>query len=390
VGGGCTDVDTVEIIITSDPIIADAGPDQNLPELTLVTLGATPATIGQGTWSQVSGPNTANIIDPLDPNTDVTGTVVGTYIFEWSIINGDCDPVNDQVTINITPVADLELTKLVTPSLVNIGDQVTFTISIFNDDTTLINSSDASGVTIVDLIPLGYTLVSGSVNNGGIYNAGNQSITWVGLDIVSGTTLNLTYDVTVNATGSYINTAQITASDQFDPDSDPTTDNTIDENGDADPDDDDEDTANVTIQSADLELQKTVAPTTAGVGDSVVFTITVDNTGPNTATNVTVIDQLPSGYSYQTDTSGGNYSPGSGVWNVGTVDVGVPESIEITALVNQPSGTLGEYTNTAEIINSDQLDPDITNNEENASIPIPQTADLSITKTVDNTTQQKR
>ncbi|SHI86663.1 DUF11 domain-containing protein, partial [Aquimarina spongiae] len=395
VGGGCTNVDTMEIIIRSDPIIAEAGPDQILPEFSLVTLDATPATAGQGMWSQVSGPNTANIVDPLDPGTDVTATVVGTYVFEWAITNGDCDPATDQVTINITPVADLQLTKSVTPSAVNIGDQVTFSIEIFNDNTTLTNSSDASGVIVEDLIPLGYTLVPGTVSNGGVYNAGNQSITWTGLAITSGAILTLTYDVTVNATGPYINSAQITASDQFDPDSDPSADETVDDLGDSVPDDD-EDTANVTIQTANLDLDKTVSPGSADVGDSVVFTITVTNTGPDTATNVSVIDQLPAGFSYQTDNSGGDYAPGSGVWTVGTVAVGVPASIQITALVNAPTGATGEYTNIAEISASDQVDPNSTPNnddgdqseddEDNASIPTPEVSDLNISKTVSNTT----
>ncbi|SEK94666.1 conserved repeat domain-containing protein, partial [Aquimarina amphilecti] len=395
VGGGCTNVDTMEIIVRSNAAVAEAGPDQTLPELSLVTLDATATTIGQGEWSQVSGPNTANINDPLDPGTDVTGTIVGTYVFEWTITNGDCDPATDQVTIIITPVSDLELTKSVTPSSVNIGDQVTFTVSIFNNNTTLTNSSDASGVSVEDLIPLGYTLVPGTVSNGGIYNAGNLSITWVGLDVASGDTLNLTYDVIVNSSGPYVNSAQIIASDSFDPDSDPSTDNTVDENGDADPDDDDEDTASVTIISADLSLGKTVAPASADVGDSVVFTITVTNGGANSATNVVVEDQLPAGYSYQSDNSGGNYAPGSGVWNVGTVAVGSPESIQITALVNAPTGAIGEYNNVAEITASDQLDPDSTpdnddgnqseDDEDNFEVT-PQTSDLSINKVVSNTT----
>uniref|UniRef100_UPI0012DD9113 DUF11 domain-containing protein n=1 Tax=Aquimarina latercula TaxID=987 RepID=UPI0012DD9113 len=396
VGGGCTNVDTMEIIVRSNAAVAEAGPDQTLPELSLVTLGATATTIGQGQWSQVSGPNTANINDPLDPGTDVTGTIVGTYVFEWTITNGDCDPATDQVTIIITPVSDLELTKSVAPSSVNIGDQVTFTVSIFNNNTTLTNSSDASGVSVEDLIPLGYTLVPGTVSNGGIYNAGNLSITWVGLDVASGDTLNLTYDVIVNSSGPYVNSAQIIASDSFDPDSDPSTDNTVDENGDADPDDDDEDTANVTIISADLSLGKTVSPASADVGDSVVFTITVTNGGANSATNVVVEDQLPAGYSYQSDNSGGNYAPGSGVWNVGTVAVGSPESIQITALVNAPTGAIGEYNNVAEITASDQLDPDSTpdnddgnqseDDEDTASIPTPEVSDLSISKVVSDPT----
>ena len=67
------------------------------------------------------------------------------------------------------------------------------------------------------------------------------------------------------------NTAQIIASDQFDPDSDPATDATVDDLADGIADDD-EGTVAVTIQSADIGILKDVAPTNASVGENVIFT----------------------------------------------------------------------------------------------------------------------
>ncbi|WP_166961061.1 DUF11 domain-containing protein, partial [Yeosuana marina] len=390
VGGGCTSVDTMEILIYSDPISANAGPDQSLPEFSTVTLGATPASAGQGTWTQVSGPTPVNFIDNNNPNTSVTGTTVGTYVFEWTVSNGTCNSASDQVTITILPISDLELTKSVTPSSVNVGDIVTFTISVFNNDASATNS-DATGVSVEDILPLGYSLVTGTVSNGGSFNLGTQTITWTNLSIANGATLNLTFDATVNASGSYINTSQIIASDNQDPDSDPATDETVDEDGDGNGDDDDEDSASVTIQSADLSLQKTVSPTNVSVGDLVTFTITVTNTGANTATNVNVLDQLPNGYTYQSDDSGGNYNSGTGIWNIGTITTSSPAILNITALVNAPTGTSNEYLNITEITSSDQADPDSNPNnddgdqseddEDNAQITLEQ-ADLEITKSV--------
>ncbi|KJD31057.1 hypothetical protein PK35_16350, partial [Tamlana nanhaiensis] len=397
VGGGCTSVDTMEILIYSDPITAEAGPDQSLPQFSAVTLDATPATSGIGTWTQVSGPSTVNFINENDPTTTVAGTTVGTYVFRWTVSNGTCSDASDDVTITINPISDLELTKTVSNSNVNVGDIVTFTVSIFNNDANATNA-DATGVNVEDVLPLGFSLVSGTVSNSGTFDLGTQTITWTNLSIANGDTLNLTFDATVNATGSYVNSAQITASDNLDPDSDPNTDATVDEDnadGDDNPntggDDDDEDTASVTIQSADLSLQKTVLPTSVSVGDTVVFTITVSNGGADTATNVEVVDQLPSGYAYQSDDASGNYNPATGVWTTGSVTAALDQVLNITAIVNAPSGTLNEYLNIAEITNSDQADPNSTPNndngdqseddEDNAEITL-ELADLQITKSV--------
>ncbi|MDT0558503.1 gliding motility-associated C-terminal domain-containing protein [Ichthyenterobacterium sp. W332] len=383
VGGGCTSVDTMEIVVFSDPITAEAGPDQTIPEFDPVMLGADPASAGTGTWTQVSGPTTANFIDINDPTTQVTNTAVGVYVFEWTVMNGPCSIATDQMTVEILPVSDLELTKDVSPSSVNVGDVVTFTVSIFNNDSSGTNS-DATGVSVEDVLPLGYSLVPGTVSNGGTFDLGTQTITWSGLDIANGATLNLTFNATVNATGPYQNTAEITFSDNIDPDSD-------EDNDDGDQSEDDEDNAEVTFQSSDLSLSKTVAPSPVSVGDTVVFTVSVSNAGPDDATNVEVVDQLPSGYTYVSDDSGGNYNSGTGLWMAGTIINSGTAVLNITATVNAPTGTSGEYTNVAEVTASDQDDPNSDpdnddgdqseDDEDNAEVVLEQ-ADIEITKSV--------
>ncbi|NNL80017.1 MAG: DUF11 domain-containing protein, partial [Flavobacteriaceae bacterium] len=195
---GCFFQDIVEVEVLDQTINADAGPDQNcVPEFTTVTLAGTITGAGTGTWSQISGPSSASFTDPNDGNTTVSGLTVGAYVFEWTVSNGICTPVTDQVTVEICGNADLELTKTVSPTAVNVGDTVTFTVAVFNNDSGTTNV-DATGVEVEDVIPLGYSLVPGTVSNGGSYNAGTATITWTGLSITSGSTLNLTFDATVN------------------------------------------------------------------------------------------------------------------------------------------------------------------------------------------------
>ena len=69
-------------------------------------------------------------------------------------------------------------------------------------------------------------------------------------------------------------------------------------------------------------LSKTVSNPTPNVGDTITFTVTLSNTGPNTATNVQVTDVLPAGLTFVSATaSQGTYDSATGVWTVGTVDV---------------------------------------------------------------------
>jgi uncharacterized repeat protein (TIGR01451 family) len=84
---------------------------------------------------------------------------------------------------------------------------------------------------------------------------------------------------------------------------------------------------------ADLELTKTVNNATPVSGETVTFTITVNNVGPHDVSGVAVTDVLPAGLTYVSDDSGGNYVPGTGVWSIGTITRGSSTSIDIQATV---------------------------------------------------------
>ncbi|WP_131798805.1 DUF11 domain-containing protein, partial [Flavivirga aquatica] len=164
-------------------------------------------------------------------------------------------------------------------------------------------------------------------------------------------------DVVVNApTGvadEYKNIAEVTGSDQYDPDSTP-------DNDDGDQDEDDEDNFTVTPQTSDLSINKAVSNSTPNVGDVVTFTITVSNAGSVAATGVNVQDIVPVGYSGITNISGGGIAIGNQIdWTGLSVALGTDTvSLTFDATVDAPTGTLNEYINGVEIIASDQYDPD--------------------------------
>ena len=78
---------------------ADAGLDQSLISCaTSTTLAGNEPDYGIGTWTVESG--TATITDPNDPETTITGLVLGTTVtMRWTFTNGSCYNNYDEMTI---------------------------------------------------------------------------------------------------------------------------------------------------------------------------------------------------------------------------------------------------------------------------------------------------
>lgn len=106
VNGSCpgspTSDDVSIFIFDENQADADAGPDQMLcTPVSNVTLDGNELSFpASGEWVLLNG--TGTILDPTDPNTVVTGVVVGESVFQWTISNGPCDePTSDVMSIFI-------------------------------------------------------------------------------------------------------------------------------------------------------------------------------------------------------------------------------------------------------------------------------------------------
>jgi len=107
----------------------------------------------------------------------------------------------------------------------------------------------------------------------------------------------------------------------------------------------------------DLNLTKTVDNTAPTVGTNVVYTVTARNSGPSTATGVTVQDLLPACLTYVSDVpSQGLYNSVSGTWTVGTLLLAQTETLTITATAN----TTGVCSNVAQVSAAAETDTDST------------------------------
>ncbi len=116
------------------------------------------------------------------------------------------------------------------------------------------------------------------------------------------------------------------------------------------------------IAATDLSLGKIASSTVVIPGDTITFSIDVNNIDFVTATNVVVADTLASALTYVSHTATqGTYTPGTGLWDIGTMLGETSDSLDITVVVN-PTNQPFQFTNIARIISMDQPDPDPGNN----------------------------
>lgn len=141
-------------------------------------------------------------------------------------------------------------------------------------------------------------------------------------------------------------------------------------------------------RTADLRVSKTATNITPA--NTVSFTVTVTNDGPDRATDVRIVDVLPAGVTLVSATaSQGSYNAAAltpdpaGTWRVGTLNSGASATLTFNATV---AGATNTATNTAQVYYVDQRDPDSVPNNNNAaeddqaSVTINRSADLQVVK----------
>ena len=120
-------------------------------------------------------------------------------------------------------------------------------------------------------------------------------------------------------------------------------------------------------------------------GDTVIFDITVTNSGPGVATNVDLTDLLPAGLTPTANNGGitqGSYDPATGVFTIGTLQVGQSATLTLEGTVDAGQGG-NVITNVTTAATGDQVDPSTVGDdlEETVAVGIP-AADLVTVKTL--------
>ncbi|MFN9405479.1 MAG: Calx-beta domain-containing protein [Dolichospermum sp.] len=171
--------------------------------------------------------------------------VAGDLISTTSVTSSKTDPnpinnelINTKVVNSIVPAAaDLELIQSVNKLNPDIGEQVTFTLTLTNK-----GHGSATGIQVKDILPPSLSFIS-ALPEQGIYNQ-NTGIWDVG-NIKDNLSRTLRIIAQVNLSGSIINTAEIITVNEGDPDSVPNNNN---------PNEDDQASVTVNVNSSKISF----------------------------------------------------------------------------------------------------------------------------------------
>ena len=305
------------------------------------------------------------LVDPSLP--------VGTQLSFDSIVSSDTFDPN--LSNNITSIqfdtnafADLLITKTDAPDPVLAGNDLTYTLTATNR-----GPSDAQNVQITDTTPANTTFSSAIPSPGGfcvtpdVGEIGTISCTWSeATDPAGSRFVILQFHVdSSTADGTIIsNTASVSAStpDPFLANNSALVTTTVD-------------------AQADLAIDKSSNQQKVDTGTQTSFTIFVENLGPSDAVNVVVVDTLPVGVTFETDTDSCVEGPvGTLTCSLGTLQPGESRTFDIFVFVDPSLPPNTELTNTA-TVSSDTPDPDLSNNTDTSTILALRTdTDLQITK----------
>jgi len=92
------------INVFKNPTVANAGQDINNCLFSPFSLNANTPILGTGNWTQISGPNTANILNTNSYTSNIIGVIPGNYSFVWKISNGFCNSSFDTVNVVVSDI----------------------------------------------------------------------------------------------------------------------------------------------------------------------------------------------------------------------------------------------------------------------------------------------
>ncbi len=350
--------------------------------------GAGPLTITCTVGALNSGVTSSSFLIPLT----VTGAAGNSGTNTANVTrSGPVGGVDTAASVNYSissPFAHLTLVKTKGPNPVAAGGNITNTITVSNSNSS---TSAATGtIRVTDVLDIKETFASfsgigWSCSGVAVGATGTLVCDYAAANLARGASLPLLTIVT-QAVAGYLGpisntacTGQAAGSPHLPADNSST--------GNCD-------TRTVTGSDRDVDLSVTKSASIASPihvltsNNSLVYSLTVANAGPDIAPTVSVSDPIPGWYSGSAGTTGGSAviagvgagescSFGSTV-NCTLLNVasGAPRTITIT--LNRPFGD-GSFTNTATVLSPDAIDSNGGNNSGSDSIIVDPIADVAVT-----------
>lgn len=279
----------------------------------------------------------------------------------------DHKPNSVEAEVIVGPVAELGIVKD-GPATVAADGDVTYTLTVTNN-----GPDDATGVTIEDRLPAGAVFVSADAGCG----EASGTVTCAVGDLAVSDSAERQITVKVPralADTTIVNAASVHGNE-----------------GDDEPENDSDEVETKAGPSADVAIVKSGPPAVAANG-TVAWSLLVTNSGPSTATGVTVDDALPAGVTLvsATTTQGGcGAAAGAVRCELGSLPSG--GSAQLQVVVHVPPALVGATLLNTATVGAEEPDPNPENNKSSATTTVgpqpkgqgPTGYDLAISKTIE-------
>ncbi|RME84737.1 MAG: DUF11 domain-containing protein, partial [Caldilineae bacterium] len=308
------------------------------------------------------------ITGTVDPETPLGADLTNNA--EVTVISPDGQTFNNSASVDteVLTLADVGVSKS-GPATATAGETISYTIVLSNT-----GPSVSRDVDVKDLLPAGFTYVSGTSTQGtcvsGICQLGDVGVNEVVTMVVTATVGSDVTGVVTNTAAYFGDTADSNSSN-------------------------DSDTASTTINALTaLVIDKVDLTDPVYAGDTYLYEIVVTNTGPSDALNVVVTDTLPAQVSFEGASPecahDGSPSDGTVTCSIGSLSAGTTRDFLINVRVASDvvSGTVGTNTTGVttttpiDLANSRLTDAENTTYWQKSGLP----TDLQLTKAVTPTT----